>query len=177
MKSGSEQRRTLAGFTLVELMVVVCIIGLLASVAASSFTKYIKTAKTVEAHESLYKIRLGAREYFIIDHWNGKGQLLVRQFPTIVDVPAAGPYCARQTTSNMEWINGGWDSLIFALDEAHYYRYSFQTGGKSYLSKYTAYALGDLDCDKVWSTFMIRGHVDGDGVPTAIGPIITKGLE
>ena len=41
------QNRSLTGFTLIELMVVVCIVGLLASVGLTSFAKYIKMAKTV----------------------------------------------------------------------------------------------------------------------------------
>ncbi len=63
------------------------------------------------------------------------------------------------------------------MDEPHYYQYTFHTTGLSNKSLYTARAIGDLDCDKVYSTFELRGHIDGDGVPTAYGPLITKGLE
>ena len=170
--------KKLSGFTLIELMVVVCIVGLLASVGLTSFTKYIKMAKTVEAHESLYKLRLGAREYYVVDHWNSKGKLVPKQFPsTVKNVPGTGPCCHRCLTPNQEWISGGWNSLLFSLGEAHFYQYRFVGIGTNFGANYRAYAMGDLDCDKVLSTFEIRGKIDTDGAVISVGPIVRKGLE
>ena len=159
-------------------MVVVCIVGLLSSVGLSSFTKYLKMAKTVEAHESLYKLRLGARQYYAIDHWNAQAKLTPRQFPgNIKDIPATGPCCRRCVTPNEEWISGGWNSLVFSLAEAHFFEYRFHTNGVNFKATYSAQAIGDLDCDNVNSTLEIRGAIDSDGSVVTIGPIITKGLE
>ncbi len=166
------------GFTLIEMMVVVCIVGLLASVGLTSFTKYIKMAKAVEAHESLYKLRLGAREYFVIDHWNSQAKLLNRQFPGAVkNIPATGPCCSRCLTPNEEWITSGWNSLLFSLAEAHFFEYRFIATGINFNARYEAQAIGDLDCDDVYSTFEIRGSIDQEGTVMAYGPVITKGLE
>ena len=58
-------RTTPTGFTLIELMVVVTIIGLLASIAIPAFVRYLRKSKAVEAHESMQKIMFGAKSYYI----------------------------------------------------------------------------------------------------------------
>lgn len=64
---GSEQaaivRRKRQGFTLMELMTVVTIVGILAAVAVPTFTSYIYKARTSEATEFLGVIRLREESY------------------------------------------------------------------------------------------------------------------
>ena len=52
------------GFTLVELMVVVGIVGLLTSVAYPSFTEYVTRAKRQSAQEVLYRITSQQEQFF-----------------------------------------------------------------------------------------------------------------
>ena len=56
------------GFTLIELMIVVAIIGILAAVAIPGFMRYIKQSKTTEATTNLNAIIKGAQSYFEAEH-------------------------------------------------------------------------------------------------------------
>lgn len=56
------------GFTLIELMIVVAILGILAVVAVPALQKYMRRAKTAEAKTQLAKIYDAASSYFKSEH-------------------------------------------------------------------------------------------------------------
>jgi prepilin-type N-terminal cleavage/methylation domain-containing protein len=56
------------GFTLIELMIVVAILGILAVIAVPALTKYLRRAKTSEATTNIAKMFEGAATYFNSEH-------------------------------------------------------------------------------------------------------------
>lgn len=53
-----------AGFTLIELMIVVAVVAILASIAYPSYTGYVQRGKITEATSSLSELRLRAEKWF-----------------------------------------------------------------------------------------------------------------
>lgn len=53
-----------SGFTLIEIMIVVAIIGILAAIAVPSYTDYVRRAKIAEATATLSEMRTKMEQYF-----------------------------------------------------------------------------------------------------------------
>jgi len=160
------QRQLASGFTLIELMVVVAIIGILAAVAVPAFMKNARKAKTSEAIVMIEKMYVSSRSYIMEDAVaRGSTTPLPPQFPDTVALTPAVSCCAypgkKCAPSPAQWTLATWDSLKFAVDDPHYYQYEYEstgTAGAGPGSRFTARALGDLDCDGTLSTFEMAGE-------------------
>jgi type IV pilus assembly protein PilA len=159
-------RRSRGGFTLIELMVVVAIVGILASIAIPAFMKNARKAKTSEAQVQIRKIYGASRTYILDEHRTKAGALIAGQFPESVAATPAANCCAspggKCISAPATWNDPTWQALQFALDDPHYFRYEYESTGSTSPgagSRFTARALGDLDCDGVnFSTFEMMGE-------------------
>lgn len=64
LQSGSTSKLSQKGFTLIELMIVVAVIGILAAIAMPSYTDYVKRGKAAEATSTLANLRVQMEQYF-----------------------------------------------------------------------------------------------------------------
>ena len=152
-------RKRRAGFTLIELMIVVAIIGILAAVAIPAFLKYIKRSKTTEASMNIRRLYDSSVSYYDTDHATPTGAIVQAQFP--VD---AGPHPALADISatkvvTEDWTAATWQALNFAVSDPHYFAYQYNSAGSSIGATFVASAFGDLDSDGTYSTFVRVGTV------------------
>ncbi|MSP59568.1 MAG: prepilin-type N-terminal cleavage/methylation domain-containing protein [Myxococcales bacterium] len=146
------------GFTLVELMIAVAIIGLLASIAIPSFSRYIRRSKTTEAALNIRKMFDAAVAYHSSEHADSAGILIKRTWPlspivgftpaTTVCCGSPGQKCAPNPAI---WQVPIWQALLFSVDDPHYYSYWFSGinfgAGDTPGDQFMVEAVGDLDCD------------------------------
>ena len=143
-----------AGFTLIELMVVVAIIGILSAVAIPAFVRFQLRAKAVEAGVNLQAISKTQESYFA-------------EFGTYVSVSTPVP-AAIPGTRKVPWPgSAGFDTLGWGPEGSVYFQYVVSAdnpGPSGVLLRYTAEAAGDLDGNGSPSFFAYVKPAAGTGV-------------
>ena len=158
-------RNSKKGFTLIELMIVVAIIGILAAVAIPAFMKYIRRSKTTEASMNVRKLFDSSVAYYEAEHAASDGSIIAKQFPDSAAV-TPGTHCCEQTgekcvPSPASW-TGSWSALNFSVDDPYYFNYQYVGTGVGSSSSFQAWAYGDLDCDGTSSSFQRSGSILSD---------------
>lgn len=177
-------RRRRGGFTLIELMIVVAIIGLLAAVAIPAFTKAVRRSKTSEATINLRRIFDGAVTSYQDDAVARDGGGAANAFPGSAPPTPGVNACCEATgrgqcpADSGAFVMPAWQALQFSVDDPHYYWYEFRSEGEGLTAAFTAIAQGNLDCDAEYSTFERLGYVDLlGGVTGGAGVFKNKPLE
>lgn len=175
-------RKRQDGFTLVELMIVVAIIGVLAALAIYGVSRYLKHSKTAEATRNLGSIETGSKNAFQTEFDTaatgpGTGPFVHTFCPTTNITPKSGvPVGSKMKAPPAEWDQDGWKCLKFSINEPQFYAYTY-TGDTSKTATdamYTATANGDLDGNTKNSTFQLIGQGSTTGDATRVSFIITN---
>jgi len=169
-------RKREEGFTLVELMIVVAIIGVLAALAIYGVSRYLKHSKTAEATRNLGSIENGSRAFYQIDtdqNGNGTGPFVHEFAGSGACNPASVPKASKAATAGT-WTAAEWIGLKFSINEPSFYQYCYNTAGTGTDAKYTAGAYGDLDGNSINSSFVLSGIGSTAGEAQRVSLVITN---
>ncbi len=178
------------GFTLVELMIVVVIIGILAALAIYGVRKYVSNSKSAEARLAIGAISKGAVTAYEGESMAGSLLALAGTVgssrrlcaSTANTVPAAIATLAggkKYQSSADEWATGnqntGWQCLKFSLTGPQYYMYNYTAVNPTTSSgTYAASASADFDGDNTLASFTLNAAIDATTGTLRVSPAIVE---
>jgi len=137
------------GFTLIELMIVVAIIGILAAVAIPAFMDYMKKSKKTEASLQLNKIAKNNKTYYIAN-----ATFVPTNGAELPDTGGSNCTVAGGKFATIDWsTENGWKDLDFQIDEPNLFAYTYTFTNTATAA---ATAVGDLDCDGTTITYTLN---------------------
>ena len=164
------------GFTLIELMIVVAIIGILAAIAIPNFLRFQLKAKSSEGKTNLAAIRTAEESYY------SEFGLYVSAdaSPTTIDNNLKVAFV------NQNGANAGFDRLGWSPEGYVFFNYVVEANGA--YSQFTASAQADIDADGTGQTWGYKkGGVNGGAhgnsltdcasgnlIPETVGPCLSS---
>jgi type IV pilus assembly protein PilA len=172
-----------AGFTLIELMIVVAIIGVLAVLAIFGVSKYLRNAKTAEATNTLGSINQDAVQAYSKERTTAATAVGLAAgvnnvgCPSSNAIPAAVPANKKYTADpNADYnTNAGWTCLQFSMNQPQYFQYQYTLASATATNAPLAVFGGDATG---WAVGAVADFIgDGSGnVQFATGANIVKNV-
>ena len=163
------------GFTLIELMIVVAIVGVLAALAIYGVRKYLLNSKTAEVRNAVGQMAKDAKAAYERESMpsailgggtsatvsNNLCASATKTVPVAADSIKGKKYQSAATDWTVDQAaNAGFACLRFAISDPQYYMYNY-TGTVGTGGVFSAIGQGDLNGDTVLSTFTLSGAVTG----------------